>query len=63
MTLSQDYTRRTSVEVVVLQSCFSDIFPRHTTIITGKGFKLFDACTKRTVKCAYVEGWQIHRGC
>ena len=34
---------------VVLQSCFLDLLPRHTSIMTDKGFSLFDECAARCV--------------
>ena len=37
-------TRRTIDEAVVVQSCLFYVLPRHTNIVTDKGFNLFDIC-------------------
>ena len=42
-------TRRTRDEVVILQSCFLDVFPKHSDINVDKGFSLFDGCAARRV--------------
>ena len=34
---------------LLLQSCFFNVLPRHTNIMTNKGFNLFDKCVARCV--------------
>ena len=53
--LSKVYTWRTNGEVAVLQSCFLDVLPRHTNIITDKGFNLFNECAARCVNLSPQE--------
>ena len=42
-------TRRTIDEAVVVQSCLFYVLPRHTNIVTDKGFNLFDICAGNCV--------------
>ena len=47
ITLTKVYTRRISDKVITLQLCFLDVLPRHSNIVTDKGFNIFNECAAR----------------
>ena len=58
------YTRRTNDQAVCLAVLFFYVLPRHTNIMTDKGFNLFDECAARCVHlflqgegCASFSWW------
>ena len=46
---SKVYTRRTNDEAIGLPVLFFPVLPRHTSIMTDKGFNLFYECAARCV--------------
>ena len=44
---SKVYTRMTNYEAISLAVLFFYVLPRHTNIMTDKGFNLFDECAAR----------------
>ena len=45
------YTKKANKEAVCLAVLFFHVLPRHTNIMTGKGFNVFDECASR---CVYL---------
>ena len=49
ITIKSLHTRRTNEEAACLAFLFFCVLSRHTNIMTGKGFNLFDECAAKCV--------------